>query len=276
MANQICNGWLLTRHCSEYTEGHLLLGLFLSVELGQQARGMYVHRLSHDEKDFHAEQVYHRVDLEKDVRLIRVQVHGCSCTERNTPVWVVLDTCEGFGQIAQHPVWFDTEWASVCSNIARLQEEGKDEYYVSWYEVDQLAWNVLRFDNRARYYEPTQAGADHHLERFAQSLGERVHDFIFHSFTQAEFTSADAEDPPETVCAKALHMARTLQDTVPAFLAASELDRTATDDRYYLAWIREHVHEFLPTVTDTDLRQILHTALQRFARQIPISDLLLK
>lgn len=128
--------YLLIRKISPYTEKDLLLGAFREPKKAEQAKEKYIKEKR--EADEWAEQAYREVDLEEDVRVIKVSdLLKRTVAEGQNVVFVVSLLAEGFGQITRE---VDSIFSSEAEarKFVELKNTEELEYDPSWFIAEEV------------------------------------------------------------------------------------------------------------------------------------------
>lgn len=136
--------YLLIRNISPYTGSDLLLGVFSTLELAQQAKHTYQKHFK-NHPDHYAEQAYHSVDLNKDLR-IADYIPEYAITPSTSTLYIISFYSEDFGQIYR-------EFKAICGNLAEAKaalndyERQTQKYdFPSYYEIDTVELNHLALE----------------------------------------------------------------------------------------------------------------------------------
>ena len=149
--------WLLGRSCSAYTEPDLILGIFDKEDLAEKAKEQYKTVINQElQFDFHQFQGYQKVNLEKDLYVCKLNPDIISIQEinnnnnnnySNDHLFLLLATCDGFGQIIQGIKFITNNMQKLISKAQIYDEEEKDEEYIAYFLYDFVKLNKLRFEN---------------------------------------------------------------------------------------------------------------------------------
>lgn len=138
--------YLLTRRTSDYTEDHIILGVFLNRVKGLAAKHEYIAHMSSLQVDPHSRQAYMEVNLDKDVRPVIWEVDFPVAAGQT--VFLLLETMEGFGQVNYNVVSIEE---SMDALLMQYRKEDEDETsHRTWpvyYQYDSVVVNQLRYEN---------------------------------------------------------------------------------------------------------------------------------
>ena len=140
--------YLLTRMCSEYTHDNIMLGIFSSQELAEQARERYISETK--DNDPHKHQAYMKVCLEIDVVIDPLDEYTDSINGET--VYILNEQVEGFGQISREILKVSTSLEDIL-DFAKSKPIDPNGFPMCCYVYNTLLVDRLYYENEDTYVD---------------------------------------------------------------------------------------------------------------------------
>lgn len=146
-SSSLTSYWLLLRGCSEYTEDDIILGIFDNKELVNSSKTLYIQFIN-EFGDFHLDQGYQQVNLDTDLIIHPIpQDELYIDNNNNNNIYVLLSSCDGFGQVITQPIAFVNNIDKLIEISDQYKKSQEDDSFNDEMLYDKLVLNQLKYEN---------------------------------------------------------------------------------------------------------------------------------